>query len=339
MKNINDIPWEAISKRLNGEADTQAERTLEGWLARSADNHRLFGELTALWNDVRSRASAVNPDREKLWEELRRRTIVRTRERQLRRSGLRWAASSFAAASVLFAAVWFFGIHPAQQPRQFVGQTFENISGKSRVVIPDGSQVWLHNDTYITCEGDFGLRTRDISLYGEACFDVEHDPARPFTVSVNGLKVTVHGTKFNIRPYAGGDKVMVGLLEGVVKLSAGKVTRTMSPGETALYDRTDGTISVEKGDVFFESLWTNDRLHIQGRSLGEICRYLERWYNTSITVDQAAANAYSYSFTITDEPLEEVLRIMNRINPISYRFVENRGVVISLVRENRPPDL
>ena len=58
---------------------------------------------------------------------------------------------------------------------------------------------------------------------------------------------------------------------------------------------------------------------------------MARWYDTEIHITPALAHNYAYTFTITDEPLEEILRIMSRINPIVYTFSDNRSVSISEV--------
>ena len=71
------------------------------------------------------------------------------------------------------------------------------------------------------------------------------------------------------------------------------------------------------------------KLAFERQSLGEICHYMARWYDTEIHITPALAHNYAYTFTITDEPLEEILRIMSRINPIAYTFAEDNTVTIS----------
>lgn len=71
------------------------------------------------------------------------------------------------------------------------------------------------------------------------------------------------------------------------------------------------------------------KLAFERQSLGEICRYMARWYDTEIHITPALAHNYAYTFTITNEPLEEILRIMSRINPIAYTFAEDNTVTIS----------
>ena len=75
--------------------------------------------------------------------------------------------------------------------------------------------------------------------------------------------------------------------------------------------------------------WAAGKLAFERQSLGEICHYMARWYDTEIHITPALAHNYAYTFTITDEPLEEILRIMSRINPIAYTFAEDNTVTIS----------
>ena len=56
---------------------------------------------------------------------------------------------------------------------------------------------------------------------------------------------------------------------------------------------------------------------------------MARWYDTEIHIAPAIARNYAYTFTITNEPLEEILRIMSRINPIAYTFAKDNSVTIS----------
>ena len=86
---------------------------------------------------------------------------------------------------------------------------------------------------------------------------------------------------------------------------------------------------IGRGNVAMESCWAAGKLAFERQSLGEICRYMARWYDTEIHITPALARNYAYTFTITNEPLEEILRIMSRINPIAYTFAEDNTVTIS----------
>ena len=103
----------------------------------------------------------------------------------------------------------------------------------------------------------------------------------------------------------------------------------MRPGEIARYDPDTRKIAIGRGNVAMESCWAAGKLSFERQTLGDICRYMARWYDTEIHIAPAIARNYAYTFTITNEPLEEILRIMSRINPIAYTFAKDNSVTIS----------
>ena len=201
--------------------------------------------------------------------------------------------------------------------------------GKSQARLSDGSTVWLHGGSTLTCDARFAAGERRVKLRGEGFFEVARDAERPFIVEVEGLKISVHGTKFNVRT-AADRYVSVSLVEGSVSLDTGRGSRRLlRPGEIACYDPDTRKVVIGRGNVAMESCWAAGKLAFERQSLGEICHYMARWYDTEIHITPALAHNYAYTFTITDEPLEEILRIMSRINPIAYTFAEDNTVTIS----------
>lgn len=201
--------------------------------------------------------------------------------------------------------------------------------GKSQARLSDGSTVWLHGGSTLTCDARFAAGERRVKLRGEGFFEVAKDSERPFTVEVEGLEISVHGTKFNVHT-AADRYVSVSLVEGSVSLDTGRGSRRLlRPGEIACYDPDTRKMVIGRGNVAMESCWAAGKLAFERQSLGEICRYMARWYDTEIHITPALAHNYAYTFTITNEPLEEILRIMSRINPIAYTFAEDNTVTIS----------
>ena len=211
-------------------------------------------------------------------------------------------------------------------------QEFCAFGGKSLAHLADGSTVWLQSGSTLACDGSFGAESRNVKLRGEGFFDIAKDPERPFTVEVEGLRIRVHGTKFNVNTSLEDRTVAVSLVEGSVALDSGKgEQRQLYPGEIACYNTATQKLDICRGNVELESCWAAGKLVFERQSLGEICRYLSRWYDIRIDISPALARNYAYTFTITDEPLEAILRIMSRINPIVYTFSDNRSVSISEV--------
>ena len=330
-----DIPWDEIIARLKRTSTPGQEARLEAWLA-SDSNARIYRELTGLWEGI-SRQAAYEPDIEKGWRELSARTIGATAKKASEprlsagRSGklLRWAVA--AAAAVCLVA----GGHVLSQlaggsaaEEELRIQQYSTIRGKSEILLSDGTRIFMRNNTLNT---GIGSGERVVRLSGEAFFNVAKDEKRRFIVETGDLTVAVHGTEFNVRTTEVSGKTVVGLIEGSVSLNRAGKEFFMVPGEIADCDSA-GCITISQGNVELERCWSKDKLVFREKNLQYISHYLSRWYDIRISVDPAIATEYVYTFTLGNEPVEEVMRIMARLNPIEYRFTEDNCLRISKKR-------
>lgn len=324
--------WDLLIGALKGSLDAAEKFRFETWITET-ENRRFYDNLTRVWREIQQRAADYEPDRDKLWQQLRQRIDAPENPRSTpwgyRRgtSLLRMAAAAAATVVVTLLVARPDLFRSAAAPAEQQLCAFE---GKSHARLADGSTVWLHSGSTLTYDTRFNDKDRNVKLCGEGFFDIAKDSERPFTVEVEGLKVRVHGTKFNVRTSAANNTVSVSLIEGSVSLDNGNGNhRRLHPGEIARYDTATRRIDIGNGNVAMESCWAAGKLTFEKQSLGEICRYMARWYGTEIHIDRAIAHDYAYTFTITDEPLEEILRIMSRINPIVYTFSKDNSVSIS----------
>ena len=326
-----DIPWDEIIARLKRTSTPGQEARLEAWLA-SDSNARIYRELTGLWEGI-SRQAAYEPDIEKGWRELSARTIGATAKKASEprlsagRSGklLRWAVA--AAAAVCLVA----GGHGSAAEEELRIQQYSTIRGKSEILLSDGTRIFMRNNTTLTLNTGIGSGERVVRLSGEAFFNVAKDEKRRFIVETGDLTVAVHGTEFNVRTTEVSGKTVVGLIEGSVSLNRAGKEFFMVPGEIADCDSA-GCITISQGNVELERCWSKDKLVFREKNLQYISHYLSRWYDIRISVDPAIATEYVYTFTLGNEPVEEVMRIMARLNPIEYRFTEDNCLRISKKR-------
>lgn len=322
--------WDLLVGALKGTLRDDEQRAFDRWAAE-AENRRFYNNLTRAWREIQQRAATYEPDRDRLWQQLQQRigTYEIPHADQLpkrRRSHLLQTAIAVAAAvaMTLFAARTDL-FHSAAGPAEQRLCAFEGKQAR----LSDGSTVWLHGGSALAYDTRFAAGERRVKLRGEGFFEVARDAERPFIVEVEGLKISVHGTKFNVRT-AADRSVSVSLVEGSVSLDTGSGSRRLlRPGEIACYDPDTRKVVIGRGNVAMESCWAAGKLAFDRQPLGEICRYMARWYDTEIHITPALARNYAYTFTITNEPLEEILRIMSRINPIAYTFAEDNTVTIS----------
>jgi ferric-dicitrate binding protein FerR (iron transport regulator) len=120
-----------------------------------------------------------------------------------------------AAAVALLVAAWFGVSRWADRtPRLVTQQT--PAGAKKQCTLPDGTVVWLNGESRLTYPEAFAGATREVTLSGEAFFEVKRDPARPFVIRAGRTLTRVLGTSFNLRAGPGSDPVTVTVVSGKV---------------------------------------------------------------------------------------------------------------------------
>ncbi|WP_431198411.1 FecR family protein [Mucilaginibacter sp. P25] len=89
-----------------------------------------------------------------------------------------------------------------------------------RIVLSDGTQVWLNSVSSLRFPFSFLGKTREVYLTGEAFFKVAKNAAHPFIVHTGQTDVKVLGTEFNVNTYH-ADEIVTSLVEGSVSTSGG----------------------------------------------------------------------------------------------------------------------
>ncbi|MBC9929471.1 FecR family protein [Chitinophaga qingshengii] len=150
--------------------------------------------------------------------------------------------------------------------------------GQFRVTLPDGTAVWLNAASSITYPTAFREGNRQVSITGEAYFEVVTNANQPFRVTVNDhTTVDVLGTSFCISAYANESAISATLVSGAVKVNTGNTSRVLAPGQQAQI--AHGNIQVGQADVSAAIAWKNGEFYFHNADIPAIMRQLERWYD------------------------------------------------------------
>lgn len=150
-----------------------------------------------------------------------------------------------------------------------------------RLVLADGSLVWLNAASSITYPTAFVGQERRVSITGEAYFEVSENKAMPFFVEHNQLLVKVLGTHFNVNTYENEASNKVTLLSGLVDVGNGKVTRRLLPGQQASVS-TAGFSVKENTDTDEVMAWKNGQFYFGGSDIKSIMKQIERYYDVEV---------------------------------------------------------
>lgn len=212
----------------------------------------------------------------------------------------------------------------------------------TKVNLSDGTSVWLNSGTTLKYPTVFDQENREVSIDGEAFFDVTHNSKMPFIVHTNNLSVKVLGTTFNVASYAADKKTDITLVKGAVILQsdADRWTKKMVPGEIATIDHDGNTPEIKTVNTDFYTSWKEGKVVFKKERLDIIANKLERWYNVEIRFKEDDLRQLEFSGTFLKyKPIEQVfqsLRIMNgNIGFISENRAEQKDIIY-IVKNNKP---
>jgi ferric-dicitrate binding protein FerR (iron transport regulator) len=237
---------------------------------------------------------------------------------------IKWALST--AVAILLPLVVFMGIKDYRGKSISKETRIEIVAPawtRAQFSLPDGTKGWLNSSSSIAYSGDF-IDNRQISLHGEAYFDVAKDDQNPFTVFTLGTLVKVLGTRFNVAAYDNEQTVEVVLEEGKLLFSDSTSGQTvaMNSNDLAVYHKKGNVISIEEVNPQKFVSWTEGKLIFRNDPLDVVARRLERWYNVVVDLDVSGHEEIRWRATFQDDSLEEVLKILKRSLHIDFRIQE-----------------
>ena len=192
-----------------------------------------------------------------------------------------------------------------------------------RYELPDHSVVWLNSGSKLRYPTVFQKDNRNVELTGEAYFQVEAEPERPFYVNTpNGLSVYVYGTQFNVTAYEDDNYIETVLEKGKVNvLPPGQKTITLLPGEQLVYDKQTRQVQKNKVDVYGKVAWKDGKLIFRNASLEEIIKRLERHFNVDIEFNNHLGKEYSYRATFRTETLTQILDYLAKSANLKWKIL------------------
>jgi len=228
-----------------------------------------------------------------------------------------------AVALLVLAGNYLYHKHTDVEPDKTV-QTISVPTGQRvNLVLPDGSHVWLNARSTLTYPVTFGKKTREMTLEGEAYFEVKPDASRPFIVRSDKGEVTALGTSFNVEDYAATSGFEATLMKGKVKVKS-----TADPSEEVVLTPdnkavlTTGKFLVEHVDDYTRYRWIDGLICFKNESFLSIMKELEKCYGVKIQVKNQSLGKYVYTgkFRYTDG-VDYALRVLQR--DIRFKYVRD----------------
>jgi transmembrane sensor len=354
-----------LIKYFNGHCDNEEIAFLNRWLAESPDNIRLFNETRDIWFAVPMKGSSQPFNSLEALINVRKRINENSLKIPVAKGIIFKKIFRIAAAILILLGsiltTYLFSIRKEVIDKS-VTEIFVPLGSKSRINLPDGTRVWLNSGTSIHFRNDFAKASREVTMEGEAFFDVKHNQKLPFIVHTSNINIKVLGTAFNVKAYPAEGSIETTLVRGsllVEQKSSVKGTQKtlLAPNERATYFKETGNlylsetdqkvikeqkiseVSQLKGkvligkkietDVF--TSWKDNKLIFKNETFGNLSVKLERWYGVKFSIQDEEILNYHFNGTIENETIQDVMVFINYMHPIRYKIEHN---VITIYKSN-----
>ncbi|WJS96759.1 FecR family protein [Flavobacterium johnsoniae] len=198
---------------------------------------------------------------------------------------------------------------------------------KFEVQLSDGTVVHLNSGTSLRYPVQFGKnKSRQVSLTGEAYFEVSKDKAHPFNVNTQEVNVEVLGTKFNVDSYTNNASTDVVLVEGKVSLYKQQKTNQvfLTPGLKGSNLKGENAINTEQVNPDYYTAWVKGSLVFKNASFAEIIKKLERQYNVTFINKNKTLGKEIFNARFDNEPIEVVLKYFSDSYKIDYQIERDK---------------
>lgn len=316
-----DTIREVALRYFAGRADAGDEQTLYDFVVQDRSHRQLLKQWEIEW-----RASApADPGTAREWERLKLRLALHDeapRMHPFRPRTLLRRIASVAAMIVVglcgLCGVWKIASDLA--PERYY--TVEVPRGeKSRIVLSDGSVVWLNAGSTLTYSDRFGALNRRVELRGEGYFEVAKRHGAAFRIDAGPYQICVTGTRFDVSAYPEDDCVTTTLAEGSVELTRGEQRIRMQPGEAIRFDRQSGVFRRSRVDPAQAYSWTENRLEFDDITLRMLLAKLSRQYDVRIFLESDSVKEKRFHISLrNDETIREVLDALKEIIPVRYEY-------------------
>ena len=196
------------------------------------------------------------------------------------------------------------------------------------ITLSDGTEVLLSANSRLEYGKTFSAKKREVTLVGEARFNVIKDVNRPFIVHTEQIQTQVLGTVFDVKAYP-QSLPDVTLYEGSVEVSLnGTSPKRMQPGEQAILNK-EGKLKLGKASDS-QGKWAEGEFAFDNQGLLKVMQEIGSWYNISVVFrSRPLLEERIYLRMSREDSVDKVLGVLNDLGVAKFNLKEGVIVVAS----------
>lgn len=331
---IEDTDWELIAKSIyDGNSSEAGEDSLA--LSELIPNKKEREQLMQAtnWIDLYFEQQKYTAD--KAWEKVDNKIHTNKIEREFKfrkiilSPGFRIAAVFF--AFVLLISSYLLWISPSAKIEMLEISSADQVMNK--VELPDGTIVSLNSNTKIVYPEKFDRTNREVTIEGEAFFEVKPNKRKPFIIHAGKAQIQVLGTSFNVSAYPELKQVEVIVETGKVQVS-NKVAKTEQTNELILIPGDRGTLIYSSNSLLKTTnqdpnflSWKTRHLIFKSTSLGEVIRNLEKVYKVEIHLADPRLSQLLLTAQFNNYSLDFIMEVIETTFQIEAKNVNGQYIL------------
>ncbi|WP_421941229.1 FecR family protein [Pedobacter sp.] len=265
----------------------------------------------------------------------------------------KWWLKIAAAIALIGAITFLYRYYSVNQSitTTMEAKVFTTKSGeRKKITLPDGSVILLNAKSSLAIGKEFNVTCREVSLKGEAYFDVTHNKDKPFKVATTDFNINVLGTAFNVKAYPDEVSSEATLIRGLITMEAvngnGGII-TLKPSQKVTFYKVQPVINqpkvvkpkvvrpeitinhytLIKDSTIVETAWTKNRIEIYDQNFDEIKDVLEKWYNVEIRFKDPEIEKYRFTATFGNETINQALAALQKVEYFKYEIKGNQVII------------
>jgi len=318
IKNYTDKEWEDLSSLLSDEQNDNKD-LLSRFMAE--DSHKTI----KYWKELKEMNIEKEIDVDKAWNKVYSRLSENgliTEIPVIRSSFL--GSRYFRIAALFLLLIGIGSVMVLMNNRDLLSRntvvTTTDNQKNLQVTLPDGSNIFLNRNTRLSYHQNFGKHGRNVTLTGEAFFEITHDENNPFVIDAGKARIKVLGTSFNVITSNSDSAVEVFVTTGKVLVSdnEGINNLILDSGFIGKMDSKLSEKSVNSDPNYLA--WKTGQLIYDGQTLGVVFRDLKKVYNMDIVADDPGIleNTWTTNGPVDNQQQETIIRLICISFNLSY---------------------
>jgi transmembrane sensor len=367
---MNDILSKLLARKLSGEASQEELLQLEQLLHNNEENQFIHETLQSYWKPNDQTLEDLNEDAhfnfvldqaisDEKEEYIAKDYSENNDNKEIYPQFFSFKKIAIAASTIALLGIGWF-LLKTNTGKKIKANTYSNEllakpGKKMRLLLPDGTQIWLNSDSKINYNKAFDGKTREVVLVGEAFFDVAKDKTRPFIIHTKAMDVKVLGTAFNVKAYPEDKTTETTLIHGSVEVTLNERQEKimLKPSEKLIVNTLQNKSEKVNTQIFnskiiekekpiielsyltiypidssiVETAWIENKLVFRNESLEDIALKMERWYGVSIVISSESLKKELITGSFEKETIYQALKALQFTNKFTYTTKNDKIII------------